>query len=123
MLNIIWPIFLIVAFIYGICFGNIEDTNSSIFDSTASAVNLCIQLLGTICLWNGIMKVAEKTEIIDIIKKILSPIIKFLFPKLNKNEEAYSEISMNMVANIMGLRKCSYSNGVKGNEIFTKKKS
>lgn len=121
MLNIIWPIFLIVAFIYGICFGNIADTNSAIFDSTASAVNLCIQLLGTICLWNGIMKVAEKTEIIDIIKKILSPIIKFLFPKLNKNEEAYSEISMNMVANIMGLGNAATPMGLKAMKSLQKR--
>lgn len=104
MLNLIWPIFLIVAFVYGICLGNIGDTNSAIFESTASAVDLCIQLLGTICLWNGIMKIAEKTSVMNLLKKILTPVIKFLFPNLNKNEEAYSEISMNMVANIMGLR-------------------
>lgn len=104
MLNLIWPIFLVLSFIYGICFGNIADTNSSIFESTASSVNLCIQLLGTICLWNGIMKIAEQTSIIDKLKKMLKPILKFLFPKLNNDDEAYSEISMNMVANIMGLR-------------------
>ncbi len=104
MLNLIWPIFLVISFTYGICFGNIADTNSSIFQSTASAVNLSIQLLGTICLWNGIMKIAEKTSIITKLKKMLRPILKFLFPKLNKEDDAYSEISMNMVANIMGLR-------------------
>ncbi len=104
MLNIIWPIFLIVSFIYGICFGNIEETNLSIFESTKDAVNLSIQLLGTICLWNGIMKIAEKTSIVSKLKEKLHPILKFLFPKIEKSEQVYSEISMNIVANIMGLR-------------------
>lgn len=69
MLNKIWPFFLIISFIYAICFGNISDTNLSIFTSTENAVNLCIKLLGTICLWNGVIKIAEKTSIIKKIKK------------------------------------------------------
>lgn len=122
MLNYIWPIFLIISFVYGICFGNISETNRSIFESTENAVNLCIQLLGTIGLWSGIMKIAEKTSIIVKLKKILKPILKFLFPKINENEEVYTEISMNMVANIMGLRKCCDAYGIKSNEIITKEK-
>lgn len=121
MLNLIWPIFLIVAFTYGVCFGDIAKTNNAIFDSTESAVNLCIKLLGTICLWNGIMKIAEKTSIVRKMKKMLKPIIKFLFPKISENEEVYTEISMNVVANVMGLRKCCYAYGIKSNEIITKK--
>lgn len=69
-----------------------------------SAVNLCIQLLGTICLWNGIIKIAEKTSITDKLKKMLKPVFKFLFPKIKEDEKVYSEISMNVIANIMGLR-------------------
>lgn len=122
MLNSIWPIFLIISFIYGISFGNISETNSAIFNATEDAVNLTIKLLGTICLWNGIMKIAEKTSLIKKIKSMLRPIIKFLFPNLHQEEEAYQNISMNMVANIMGLRECCNSYGVKGNEIFTRKK-
>lgn len=122
MLNSIWPIFLIISFVYGICFGNIEETNMAIFSSTESAVNLCIKLLGTICLWNGIMKIAEKTSIVGKLKKMLRPFLKFLFPKMNKDEEAYTEISLNVVANVMGLRKCSNSYGIKSNAVVTKKK-
>ena len=69
--------FLIISFVYGLCFGDISKTNSAIFESTESAVTLCISLLGTICLWNGIMKIAEKTSIIEKLKKILRPILKF----------------------------------------------
>lgn len=122
MLNYIWPLFLILSFVYGICFGNIQNTNNAIFESTENAVNLCIKLLGTICLWNGIMKIATSTSIVNKLKRFLRPILKFLFPKINEEEDVYTEISMNVVANVMGLRKCCNTNGTKGYEVIAKKK-
>lgn len=119
MLNFIWPFFLIISFVYGICFGDIAKTNTAIFESAEGAVSLCIQLLGTICLWNGIMKITEKTSIINKLKKMLRPILKLLFPKIDEKEEAYTEISMNVVANVMGLRKCSHTYGAKSYAITT----
>lgn len=113
MLNYLWPFFLMVSFIYGICFGNIEETNNSIFSSTENAVNICLNLLGTICFWNGIMKIAIKTSIVNKLKKMLKPILKYLFPKINENDDAYTEISMNVVANIMGLGNAATPIGMK----------
>lgn len=113
MLNIIWPIFLILSFIYGITFGNITEINNSIFESTTSAVNLTLQLLGTVCLWNGIMKIAMNTKIVDFIVKILNPILNKLFPDINKNEKVHKEISMNIIANILGLGNAATPLGLK----------
>ena len=47
MLNKIWPIFIIVGFIFSIVTGNIEKFNSSIFTSCAQTVDLTIKLFGT----------------------------------------------------------------------------
>lgn len=113
MLNIIWPVFLIVSFIYATIFGNIADVNNSIFESTSEAVNLTLQLLGTVCLWNGIMKIAMHTKIVDLISKILNPILKRLFPKIKKEEKVYKEISMNIIANILGLGNAATPLGLK----------
>ena len=61
LLNIIWPIFIIIAFIYAIFTGKVEEINNSIFESASNAVNLTITFFGTICLWNGIMHIAKNT--------------------------------------------------------------
>lgn len=103
MLNIIWPLFIIISLIYAIVFGRIGEVNIAIFNSVENAVQIAIKLMGTICLWNGIIKIAEKTSMIDKLKNFLKPILKFLFPDIHENDKAYGEISMNMVANIMGL--------------------
>lgn len=113
MLNLIWPIFIIVSFIYAIFAGNVDSINNSIFESTENAVNLSISLLGTICLWNGIMEIASKTSIINKLTKFLKPLIKFLFPELRNDEKVQKEISMNMIANILGLGNAATPLGLK----------
>ena len=113
MLNIIWPVFIILSFSYAIFSGNLEQLNNSIFESTANAVNLCISLLGTICLWNGIMQIASKTTILQKLTRFLKPVIRFLFPEIEGNSIVYQEIAMNMVANILGLGNAATPLGLK----------
>lgn len=113
MLNIVWPIFIIISFSYAIFSGNLENLNSSIFKSTEDAINLTLSLLGTICLWNGVMQVASKTSVIDKLMKLLNPVIKILFPEIKNNEKIKKEISMNMVANILGLGNAATPLGLK----------
>ncbi len=113
MLNKIWPIFIIISYIYAIFNGNVEQINNSVFNSTSNAVELSITFLGTICLWNGIMKIAQNTTIISKLTKKLRPIINFLFPEMKKNEKAKEEISMNIIANILGLGNAATPLGLK----------
>ena len=121
MLNLIWPIFIIVSFIYAIFAGNVDSINNSIFESTESAVSLSISLLGTICLWNGIIAIASKTSIIDKLTKFLRPLIKFLFPELKDDVNIQKEISMNMIANILGLGNAATPLGIKAMNSMQKK--
>ena len=121
MLNIIWPVFLILSFLYGIISGRVSEINTSIFDSTKSAIELSLSLSGTICLWNGIMQIASKTRIIKFLEKILNPITKKIFPDINKNEIIHKEITMNIIANIMGLGNAATPLGLKAMKSLQKK--
>lgn len=122
MLNIVWPIFMIISIVFAIFSGNLKELNSSIFESTESAVNLCITLVGTMCLWSGIMQIASKTSAMKKITNFLRPIMKLLFPKLKKDSNLYQEISMNMVANILGLGNAATPLRFKSNEIYARRK-
>lgn len=113
MLNIIWPLFIIISFIYAILNGRVTEVNNSIFVSTKDAVELCISLLGTMCLWSGIMQIASKTSIVKHLTKILNPIIKKIFPEIKKEDKVYNEITMNIIANIMGLGNAATPLGLK----------
>lgn len=120
MLNIIWPVFIVASIIYALILGNIENVSNEVFNSANSAVQLTLTFLGTICLWNGIMEIAKKTSLINILSKILGPFIKFLFPELKNNKQARDEISMNMVANLLGLGNAATPLGLKAMKTMQK---
>ena len=120
MLNIIWPIFIIISIIYALISGNIENSSNGIFDSMNSAVNLTITFFGTICLWNGLMEIAKKSSLIKILNKLLSPSINFLFPELKNNFQAKEEISMNIVTNFLGLGNASTPIGLQAMKTLQK---
>lgn len=113
MLNILWPLFIVISFVYAFLSGNIDKVNNSLFESTQNAVELSITLLGTICLWNGIMEIATKTSLIEKLTKVLYPVIRFLFPEIKKDDEVNKEISMNMITNILGLGNAATPIGLK----------
>ncbi len=121
MLNSIWPIFIIVSIAFAMVTGNIDKINSSIFESASTAVELTITMLGTMCLWSGIMEVAANTSIIDKILKLLRPILKRLFPKVEKDSKEYKEMCMNIVANLLGLGNAATPLGLKAMQTLQQK--
>ncbi len=120
MLNIIWPLFIAVSFLYAFFSGNIEKVSNGIFESLSDVVNLSLTFLGTMCLWNGIMEIAKKTTLIKKLTIFLKPVINFLFPELKENEQAKEEISLNIIANILGLGNAATPLGLKAMKTMQK---
>lgn len=113
MLNKIWPCFIIISFIFAILTNNIESLNNSIFNSCRDAVELTIILLGTMCLWNGLMEIVRKTSLINKLSDMLYPIMHFLFPNLSKEDQEYKEIAINIIANLLGIGNAATPSGLK----------
>lgn len=120
MLNKIWPVFIIISIIYAICSGNLVNLNNSIFESTENTISVTMTLIGTMCLWNGIMKIASNLSLIEKIARLINPVINFLFPDFRKNKKIKKEISMNMIANMLGLGNAATPLGLKAMESMQK---
>lgn len=120
MLNILWPVFIILSFVYGLISGKVNEINNGIFKSLTDAVELTITFLGTICLWNGLMEIVKRTTLINKLTKILKPLINILFPELKENEKVKQEISMNLIANILGLGNAATPLGLKAMKTMQK---
>lgn len=103
MLNYIWFGMLVIGFIVGTMNGRIEEVTKAAMDSATSAVQLCIGLLGILCLWSGLMKIAEKSGLVRVIARLVRPVLGFLFPDIPRNHPAMGAIVMNLVANFLGL--------------------
>lgn len=126
MLNKIWPFFILISILYAIISGNVENLNNSIFECTETAIGVVITLVGTMALWSGIMNILSKTTLINKLCKLLEPIINILFPDLKGCKEIKKKISMNMVANVMGLGNAATPigiNAIKSMDVNNKDKS
>lgn len=113
MLNYIWVGLLLIGFIVGVINGRIDEVTKAAMDSAQSAVMVCIGLLGVMCLWTGLMKVAEKSGLVTGIGRLVRPILRFLFPDIPKDHPALGAIVMNLVANFLGLGNAATPLGIK----------
>ena len=120
MLNKIWPVFLILSFIFAIFPGKLPEVNNSIFESTSGAIELCLTLIGTMCLWCGMIKIVMETTAVNRLIKFLKPFLRKLFPDINEEDEAHKEISMNIIANLLGLGNAATPLGLKAMESLQK---
>lgn len=120
-MNIIWPVIIIISYIYAIYSGTINEVNSSIFDVSKTALNLSLTLVGNMCLWCGIIKIIESTKIAKILIKLLKPVLNFLYPDEKNDRETMEDISINMVSNIIGIGNAATSSGLKAMEKLNEK--
>ncbi len=70
----------------------IEVVTASAISAAKSAVELSINLIGVMCLWLGIMRIAESAGLIKIISYLLQPLVGLLFPSVPKNHPAMGAI-------------------------------
>lgn len=102
MMNYIWVIITVFSFFCAIATNNMSDLSSAVISGGTEAITLVLKLTGIICFWNGLMAIAEKSGLTNIICKMLKPVLRLLFPDL-KDEKAKNAISMNITANLLGL--------------------
>lgn len=102
MMNIIWVILIILSFFCAVAQNSIGALSQAVTAGGTDAITLVIKLAGALCFWNGIMAVAEKSGFTEIICRLLSPVIKLIFPHLD-DKKAKNAISMNITANLLGL--------------------
>lgn len=103
MINYIWSSMVVFSVISSIFSGTIKELSAAIISSASDAVSLCIRLGGTICLWSGLMEIAEKSGLTEAVCKVLSPFLKIIFPKMNMKSKTAKAISLNVTANLLGL--------------------
>ena len=113
MLNYIWVGMLIFGFVVAIMNGRINEVTQAAMNSASEAINLSIGLLGIMCLWIGLMSIAEKSGLVRAIAKFIKPVMSFVFPGVPKNHSAMGAIVMNLVANFLGLGNAATPLGLK----------
>lgn len=123
MLNLIWVSFFLVAFILALwqslVLGQGEiwtQLISSTFASAKTAFTISLNLTGILCLWLGLLKVAEKSGITAVLAKALRPLFRKIMPEVPADSPAMGSMIMNIAANVLGLDNAATPMGLKAME-------
>lgn len=118
MINYIWFFMIGGGLLVALIKGDGGLITKSIVDSSSSTVTLVISFVGVMCLWTGIMKIAEESELTKSFSRFLKLILKFLFKDSKDNEKIMGPVVMNLTANILGLGNAATPFGIKAMEEF-----
>jgi spore maturation protein SpmA len=104
MLNYIWLGLILAAVLMGGASGHLKELTEATFDSAKSAVmTIALPLVGAMALWLGMMRLAEKSGLVQVLARLLRPPLKLLFPDVPADHPAMGAIVMNIAANMLGL--------------------
>lgn len=113
MVNYIWAGMAIIGIIYAMINGTMDKVNEAIFSSASEAVTLSISLISVLVFWLGLMRVAEKSGILNKLSRLFKPFITKLFPDIPKDHPAIGYILSNFIANLFGLGNAATPMGIK----------
>lgn len=115
-MNILWGGMILIGIAYGALNGTMQEVTDAALASSKEAVTLCITMAGVMSLWVGLMEIAKASGIIDGLTRRLQPFIRFMFPAIPKDHPAQEHISVNMIANFLGLGWAATPAGLKAME-------
>jgi spore maturation protein SpmA/spore maturation protein SpmB len=122
-LNYIWVSFFIIAFIVAVIkaifFGDAEifaRIYNSTYETSRVGFEISLGLTAVMTLWLGLMKIAEKGGIVNIMSRLVGPFFAKLFPEIPRNHPAIASMMMNISANMLGLDNAATPLGLKAME-------
>lgn len=122
-MDYLWAGMLLLGILYGAFTGNISAVSDAVLSSSGEAISLCITTAGVLTLWTGLMEIAKNSGIITSAAKMIRPLIAWIFPNLPKNHPAAEHISLNFIANFLGLNWGATPAGLKAMEELAKLES
>jgi len=113
MLNYIWLGLVLAAVLLGGFTGKMKELTDGAFDSSKTAVTIALGLVGVMALWLGIMRLAERSGLVQVIARCIRPLTAKLFPDVPPEHPAIGSIVMTIAANMLGLSNAATPLGLK----------
>ena len=114
-------IFLIlISFICATINNRMDIVVDEMLKSSQRAVEISFALIGIMGFWLGIINIAKKSGLIDIFSKCIKKPLLYIFPDLKENNDALSNIALNISANALGLTNAATPFGIKAMENMQK---
>ncbi len=112
MMTYIMTGLIVTAVIFAAINGSMADLSTAFLEECGGAVQLAISLTGVIALWSGLMRVAQASGLTGKLAALVQPLLSRLFGGLQKGGKALQYITLNIIANLLGLGNASTPFGI-----------
>lgn len=102
-MNRILTVMALLAVVFGVCSDRTEEVSTALLQKCGDAVPLVLSLTGALCLWSGLMEVAEESGLTRKIAALFRPLTGRLLPAFRRDDRVLGLVSMNITANLLGL--------------------
>lgn len=116
MLNYLWGIMIIIGIVYACFSGNLGLISDGALGAAKDAVSLCITMLGVMSVWTGLMRISQKSGLISKCNHGIRPLMHWIFPDIPTDSNAMEHMTMNVIANFLGLGWAATPAGIKAME-------
>ena len=113
MINKIWLALFFLGYLVAGATGRVEETTLSLIRSMEDSVKFCLGIIGFLSFWSGLLRIAEETGITTWLSRVLSPVLRWFFPKIPPNSPALGCITLSLSANLLGLSNAATPLGIK----------
>ncbi|MGN1153062.1 MAG: nucleoside recognition domain-containing protein, partial [Candidatus Gastranaerophilaceae bacterium] len=112
-MNYIFYFLIVISLIAGAINGRLAEVVNSILVGAELSVKIAFSLIGIMAFWLGIMRIAEKAGLVQLIAKFIRPITKWLFNEISEDSPALGNIALSVSANALGLANAATPIGLK----------
>ena len=120
MLNALWVGFFVAAALSAMAqwaLGGSAQVFASmveaLFTMAKLSVEVMVLLFGTLTLWLGFLRIAEKAGLVAALSRLLAPLFARLMPEVPRGHPALGLITLNFAANALGLDNAATPIGLK----------
>lgn len=113
MINVIWLVLMAGGIIFAAVSGRVDQVTQAALGAAEQAVDLAFKLTGVMCLWLGVMKIAERAGLVRLISIVVGPLVHLIFPSVPRSHPATGAIIMTISANMLGLGNAVTPLGIK----------
>ena len=112
-MNYIFYFLIVISIIVGAINGKLQDVVNAVLSGAELSVKVAFSLIGIMAFWLGMMKIAEKSGLVNWIAKVIKPVTKRLFNEIPQDSPAIGDIAMSFSANAIGLTNAATPIGLK----------
>lgn len=108
-----WFGLIILGFVFSFINKKPETVTNVLFFDLQKSVELIVSLIPVMAFWTGLMRIVEKTNILNKVSLALKPLVRFLFKDVQNDVKAINAIVMTLAANMFGIGNSATAFGIK----------